>query len=322
MKELILLFLVFLVIVVSIIFGSSLLSTSKSNATYSHRGASSFSRSQYEPNIDSNNQKRRYGAVIIEPRKHEYLEFILSDFDSKLPVDVGLSIFHTSMNDAEVKTVHLNEKRSVQFTRLESIVAWETIIADDKLPNTLLLNESFYDFIPYERFIVFQVDSIFCKPVLMDELEPFFKFDYLGSPWAGLRLQHYVPTALKGGNGGLSIRSKQGSIDAIKIRKDLIEKNPLAEKWSEDIYFSNSMELVNHTVAPLEIAKKFAVETYYYSKPIGVHKPWLYLPKAQILSLLDFCTGLGNICPTDFKSWTSDLSLLSYPPVLDELNKI
>jgi hypothetical protein len=29
-----------------------------------------------------------------------------------------------------------------------------------------------------------------------------------------------------GGNGGLSIRSKQGSIDAIKITKDLIEKIP------------------------------------------------------------------------------------------------
>ena len=106
--------------------------------------------------------------------------------------------------------------------------------------------------------IIFQSDTL----LLNGELDEFLQYDYVGAPWhikwMGM---------LEVGNGGLSLRN-------VDTMLDICTYCPRLEYMTnEDIYFCYWCIIREFKIAPIDVAKKFAVETVYYESPCGLHKP-------------------------------------------------
>ena len=119
----------------------------------------------------------KYTAVIIEPRKHKAIEFVLQNALVCLNDDWKIIFFHGN-NNIEYVT---NITKKFASDRIQLI----------HLPiNNLLLteysclfskNSIIYDYLT-EIFIVFQTDSMmFLKNKHL--LEKFLDYDYVGAPW-------------------------------------------------------------------------------------------------------------------------------------------
>jgi hypothetical protein len=89
---------------------------------------------------------------------------------------------------------------------------------------------------------------------------------------------------------GLSLRRKSKLIETIK--KCVVEKPRV-----EDMWYAYCFRQLPHMgrsfsvkLAPQDVSQHFAVETLYSPTPLGVHKPWAWLPydEARIRSPLSF----------------------------------
>ncbi|CAF1515194.1 unnamed protein product, partial [Rotaria sp. Silwood1] len=47
---------------------------------------------------------------------------------------------------------------------------------------------------------------------------------------------------------------------------------PYDSKIPEDVWYAQNLRRVNGSVAPVNIAKTFSVESVYYERPLGVHR--------------------------------------------------
>ena len=141
-----------------------------------------------------------YTAIIIEPRKHKALPFVVKNVIDNLSNDWNVIIFHGNMNinyvNNIVKTsnrIKLHNLNVDNFTRNEY--------------SRLLMTKSFYDNIPTETFLIFQSDSmIFSKN--KHYIYRFLQYDYVGAPWPHLNNQI--------GNGGFSLRKKSKMIEILE----------------------------------------------------------------------------------------------------------
>ena len=199
-------------------------------------------------------------AVIIEPRMHVDLEFVLMSAHKCLHSSVKIQIFHGTKNFDFVSEITKKMNRSFILTNLNleninSLVEY----------NKLLTSKQFWNSVSGENLIIFQTDSAFNSnsPHTIDE---FIEYDYVGAPWD----THWWKRKT-GGNGGFSFRRKSKILEHIEKQK--------YEGGPEDIYFSKSKTL---KLAPQDISKKFSVETLYYNKPFGFHKPWRWLPNKKL----------------------------------------
>lgn len=111
------------------------------------------------PSIKSN--KNLYTAIIIEPRKHKALEFVLNNFTSMLDERWSFIIFHGNNNEDYVKDI-INTKLSDNIDRIKLInLNVDNLSINDY--NSLLYNSSFYDNIKTELFLIFQSDTMICS---------------------------------------------------------------------------------------------------------------------------------------------------------------
>lgn len=199
----------------------------------------------------------RKGAVIIETRRINIAEIIDNHF-SYLPKDWGLTFLGTRENADVVKECF----PSVNFIYLNS----GPFNASDY--NTLITSKGFWRWVPYDKVLIFQHDS----KLLREGIEDFLEWDYVGAPWGHFNML--------GGNGGLSIRTKQKMVDIIELIKYDFKRD-----GNEDLYFCRYMDKVGGKIAPKEVAMKFSVETIFYPTPIGVHAPEKYLKRDQLKQL-------------------------------------
>jgi hypothetical protein len=56
----------------------------------------------------------------------------------------------------------------------------------------------------------------------------------------------------------------------------------------EDVWYAQNLHRVNAFIAPVNVAKTFAVETIYYERPLGVHRS---------LWKCDFRKKIAETCP-------------------------
>lgn len=130
--------------------------------------------------------------------------------------------------------------------------------------NQLLTWHNFwYQFLDYDRVLVFQIDSFLLK----QGIEAFYEWDYIGAPW---KFEPFV------GNGGLSLRNPE------IMHEICLKISP--QRQNEDIIITNFM--VNNKMgklAPLEIAEKFSVETIFKLGTLGGHaiEKWLNLEQCK-----------------------------------------
>ena len=204
------------------------------------------------------NFKYTYTAVIVEPREHKALEFVLNNVLENLNEDWNVLIFHGNNNMNYTSNIVNNNlykykhRISMKNLNVDNLTIYDY--------NKLLTSKSFYEQIPTEIFLIFQTDSMIC-PEYKHYINEFLKYDYVGAPWENLT---------KGGNGGFSLRRKSKM-------NDIIDNCKNKEGMNEDIYFSNGCKDAKLYIPSPEESNKFSIETIYRDDSFGVHKPWNYV---------------------------------------------
>jgi hypothetical protein len=124
--------------------------------------------------------------------------------------------------------------------------------------NLLLTSADLWRQVLGEKILYFQTDSVLCSNSPYN-LSDFLTYDFIGAPWA------------TGGccNGGLSIRSRSMMLkmyesDSAKYR---------LHSTNEDVWLMRHLARFGGQLAPINVARRFSVESIYESRPFAVHKP-------------------------------------------------
>lgn len=204
-------------------------------------------------------------AIIIEPRKHKAIEFVLTNVCNCLSDEWKIIFFH-GKNNIEYVT-QIVEKLNNSFNNKIQLVNLNIENLDLIEYSKLFCTKSvIYDYILSEIFLVFQTDSIILeknKHLINDYLE----YDYVGSPWL---ITGYIPTRNCNfiGNGGFSLRNKKKMLEII----EKIEWNNIYE----DLYFSTNYDNIIVKKPDYNKAVQFSVDEVYSEIAFGCHKPWVH----------------------------------------------
>lgn len=196
-------------------------------------------------------------CVIVEPRSLDLTILAIKNFLYLLQDKCwGLIIFHGIDNETFIKD-KLEGINNINYFNINKKNLEENEY------NDLLCSQDFWKKIKScgaKHSLIFQTDTLLLKK----NIDDFLHYDYVGSPWhikwMGM---------LEVGNGGLSLRNVDKMLDITKYCPRLqYMKN-------EDVYFCYWCIMREFKIAPVDVAKKFAVETVYYDSPCGLHKPHL-----------------------------------------------
>ncbi len=223
-----------------------------------------------------------YTAVIIEPRKHPALEFVLDNFNKNLSNEWKIILFHGNNNIEYCNDILRKINSSRIF--LNNLNVDNLSISDY---NKLLTNIDFYKNIPTEIFLIFQTDTMICSKY-KNLINNYFNYDYVGAPWK-LDIDWVTDKNNKKnfiGNGGLSIRKKSKMLEIINNCK-------YDGVINEDFYFSQGCN--NNVNKPeYDEALKFSIETVYNKESFGIHKAWEYLEEYED-EIESRCTGYKKL---------------------------
>jgi len=219
------------------------------------------------------NYSNEYTAVIVEPRQHKALEFVLDNALNNLSDSWNIIIMHGNNNKEYINNM-INDKLHKFKNRITMVDLKVDNLTIDEY-NVLLKSKEFYSHIPTEVFLIFQTDSVICDKKLLDK---FLKYDYVGAPWQWDK---------KVGNGGLSLRRKTKMLE-------IIDKCP-QNKENEDLYFSNSCLGVKLNKPSFEEAKEFSIESVYNVKSFAVNKNWMYLNSEDLEKNINQCKPLKKL---------------------------
>jgi hypothetical protein len=234
-----------------------------------------------------------YTAIIVEPRKHKALEFVLTNFSKNLDQRWEFIIYHGTENEEFVKEIvernKLYEAHSFQFVNI--LVA---NLGHSKEYSSLFYTPSFYEPIRTEMFLVFQTDTLISSKN-KHKIYDFMQYDYVGSPWYNILTsngEHEV------GNGGLSLRRKSKMLELIELYgESLLQDYSQNEHLDfEDRFFSGTCSTtisMNIHKPDWETARNIAVEQFLFTKnPFGIHKPWAWLSSDDMETLSTTVDGL------------------------------
>jgi len=217
--------------------------------------------------VNSNNN--RYTAIIVEPRKHKALEFVLTNILENLDSNWDIIIFHGNLNREYLQNI-LDTKLSEYSNRIKMIsLNVDNLTISDY--NILFKTEGLYNNIPTETFLVFQTDSMII-PKNRNRIYEFLQYDYVGAIWPHLDNQI--------GNGGFSLRKKSKMLEIIKtcpyttMNSENNIKKYGKDLENEDVYFSLLCESVRLNKPSINVAKKFASEGVLDSDSFAIHKCW------------------------------------------------
>lgn len=209
------------------------------------------------------------GAVLVETRLLSNLKEIIENHLLLLPEDWGFMIFGSIKNKSFFEQ-HFPGCPFVLLGKNEM---------DGKDYNEMLTGKWFWDKIPFDKILIFQHDS----RILREGIEEFMQWDYVGSPWN---------FQMHGGNGGLSLRTKEAMMD-------IIEKSPAynyPHDGNEDVWFCNL--LLNHTkwkLASREVCEKFSVESIYKEGTFGYHAIDKWLTPIECSTILNQYSENGSL---------------------------
>lgn len=210
-------------------------------------------------------------AIIIEPRNHKALHFVLKNALECLPTNWNIVLFHGNKNYEYVLPIitDLNDN----YENRIKIVGLNVDNLDGYTYSELFVYRSdIYNHIQSEHFLVFQTDSMFFKKN-MYLLSNYLKYDYVGAPW---RKTYYTPTNKCNfiGNGGLSLRRKSKMLEIIEKHPYETMKNYYDFVMYEDLYFSHYYDDVEVYKPSYEEAKEFCVDEVFNKLTMACHKPW------------------------------------------------
>ena len=202
-----------------------------------------------------------YTAIIVEPRKHKALQYVLNNFLSNLSNDWSFIVFHGNNNLEFINNI-ITKKLSIHKHRITLINLNVDNLTIDGYNKLFKYDKDFYNHIPTETFLVFQTDAIIFEKY-KHLINNFLHYDYVGAPW-----NHVIDGKDKNecvGNGGLSLRQKSKMIE-------IMEKQGKNE-YPEDVYFS-CYDSVLMNKPKLDDALLFSVEEIFNEMSFGCHRPW------------------------------------------------
>ena len=224
--------------------------------------------------INSKDDIKKLGLLIIEPREHEWLKGVLLNmahvYGGK---NCPLFIVHGNKNETFVKNI-LHDWVNVNYLKLDI----------DNLNisqyNNLLTNPSFWSNFHTKHILLFQTDSFIRKEIP----EIFFIYDYIGAPWPWFP----VKNNRRVGNGGFSLRNVQAMIK-ICSNHEYDEEKYIAE----DIFFSTYVDI--DMCPPIMLASLFAVEHIYSNDPVGLHQVYRFQNFDDIFGLMNNKAGVPQL---------------------------
>lgn len=213
-----------------------------------------------------------YTAVIVEPRQHKSMEFVLRNFLTNLEANWNVLIFHGNQNKEWLDTM-INGP----LAEFKSRISFSNLGVDNlDYPegyNALLTSKEFYEKIPTEIFLVFQTDSMIC-PQHKGLLYKFLKYDYVGAPWGS-----------DVGNGGLSLRRKSKMLQVIE------KCPPRPPGENEDLYFARNCPQAPLNKPSVEEAKEFSIENIMSPRSFGLHQSY----RRDTETIEKQCTGAKTL---------------------------
>ena len=243
--------------------------------------------------------KYKYTAIIVEPRKHAALRFVLNNSLECLPDNWNIILFHGNRNAEYSKNI-ANDLNVVYTGRL-SLVHLNIENLNMKTYSEILADRHIiYDYINTEYFIVFQTDSMIFKrnAYLLDEMLH-GNYDYLGAPWFET---DYKPPSERDliGNGGFSLRKTKTMIEIIEKHKYNENNSTEFEHWAEDLYFTKKYSDIKVTKPSYNDAKRFSVESVFTDVTFACHKPWFTNHYPHFIQIYPECEELRKLQYEEF----------------------
>lgn len=244
---------------------------------------------------------KKLGAVIVENRKYENFGQVCKEHLNFLPPDTDLFVFTSDELMSECGEQLSNVGLTAKFHSYPTDISvpnhfhtingfTELMQSSPKMP--ILLNyclfmtrPEFWDnFIGYERILTFQMDTVIFK-VGIDE---FMDWDYVGAPCYNFFREQTIQ------NGGLSLRNPRMMEYICRYHSwnsdldDMIKigQYSTANFFAEDIFFT--LRMIKYGIgnyAPLDVAKRFSVESKLEWGTFGGHRIEGYFEKDIVISI-------------------------------------
>jgi hypothetical protein len=219
----------------------------------------------------------KYTAIIIEPRKHRALEFVLRNALDNLNPRWSIQVFHGTENEVWLKEL-LEKSFQEDLPRITLKNLGVANLGTSQEYSKVLASREFIEAIPTETFLVFQTDSMI-NPAQKGLIDKFIHYDYVGAPWQS--------SILAVGNGGFSLRKRSTMLRIIDTLGPIKNIN-------EDVYFSTGCLILKANVPTREQAKEFSIETLYHTHSFGLHRAWAYHTD-KLEELCNQCEGLETL---------------------------
>jgi len=189
-------------------------------------------------------------ATIVEMRPQTKLVPIISSFIGILPAEWPFVLWLSPANVDQVLSSSMIRRNvelgKVQIKFLPGNMTMNNTVSYSKL----LTRPWFWEQYTAEHILLFQTDSILCSRSHRN-IDDFFGWDYIGAPW---------PWSELGGNGGLSLRSREAMLRVTRKYGDALGVN--ADNHPEDIWFVNHLRKEGK-LPPKSIATTFSKETIF-----------------------------------------------------------
>ena len=197
-------------------------------------------------------------AVIVEFRAADQMVSIVHNVNYHIPAIWPIQIFHGKANQNFIQ----NSTLAPLIQSGKIILTLMHVVYSKSQTNQLLTDAKFWKRVRGEKILFFQIDSVMCSNS-PHKVSDFLQYDYVGAPWNTSWFSFSKVDLV--GNGGFSLRSRSKLLTLLA----LVPYNP---RLPEDVWYSQNLRRVNGSIAPVNVAKTFAVESVYYERPLGVHR--------------------------------------------------
>jgi len=239
---------------------------------------------------------KKLAAFIIETRYFDNFGETCKNHLIHLPNDTDLYVYTSEENQSKYKEQLEKHNITCSFIsynqNLEIPVEVKYIFGLDKILEDARMKALFNmcinmsrpdfwkDYFDYERVLVFQMDS----GLMRKGIEAFMEYDYVGAPCYNFVKDQTIQ------NGGLSLRNPRIMEYICRMygwKMDIqdmmvVGQYSTAYFFAEDIFFC--LRMIKHNagkLAPLEISKKFSVESRYELGSLGYHRIEAYLTEEE-----------------------------------------
>lgn len=248
---------------------------------------------------------KKLSAVIIEPREHAALEFVINNVTEFISREFKqnewiLQIFYGILNEKFVKNIAiklLNKGFNIKLINLGV-----TNLTIDTY-NLIFTDKFFWYNCLGKHILVFQTDSMFNLSTNY-KIKDFIKYDFIGGPIEDevgitsivLKKNIYSKKNITVLNGGISLRLRKAMIQAIDINSNfppkiflpiwhnifnslrftgnIFNKNIWQYLYSEDVFFCQTCK----NLPPLDVSRKFGMASSQNKiinfNAMTIHKPW------------------------------------------------